>query len=67
MKITSYVIIIAFIGAIYGAYGFKYNKDIFTQEKIFDEMAGIIPFIILITSLLLIVISIIIRLYTKKH
>lgn len=67
MKIIKFNLILGFLTFVYGLYGVKYNQDIFTQKEIFDEMAGIIPFIILLSSFLLILIAIIVKLFMKKQ
>ena len=60
------VLLLAIMTSIYGYYGINYNKDLFTNEKIYDEMAGIIPILVLASSFVLFLSAIFIKLFTRN-
>lgn len=61
------LLLLGIMTSIYGYYGISYNKDIFTNKKIYDEMAGIIPFLVLVSSFVLFLAAIVIKLITKSQ
>ena len=65
-RLFTVTLLLGIITSLYGYYGINYNKDIFTNKKIYDEMAGIIPILILASSFFLFLTAIIIRLFTKN-
>jgi YbbR domain-containing protein len=64
-RLYAIILLLAIFTSIYAYYGINHNKDIFTNEMIYDEMAGIIPILVLVASFILFLAAIIIRLFTK--
>ncbi|MEM7102743.1 MAG: hypothetical protein AAF502_06360 [Bacteroidota bacterium] len=59
------LIAVALLAFAYGYYGFKTNKDLFTQKLIYDEMAGMIPLFIMVGSGVVALIAVLIKFFSK--
>ncbi len=59
------VLLLSFIAIVYGTYGILYNQEIVTG-RIYDEMDGLIPYLVLLASFPLLLLALVIGLFMKR-